>query len=391
MADLNNPERTSRSRRAVQNVPDNPEISALPRSASASELASASASTQSLSSYLATPPAFPRTLQEPSPRRLHSGPVKVRLISGSNLQETHVQAEQSSTAKPKHQAASTSQQKLHDLPLTPERKRTLSNSMPPPATPASASRPQPTPLTPVTPSPKMLPSMLPPATPVKAMRRLGLGGQNGEESASDSFSSPIVRGIPLSEMQAPFAPITNPEPEPEKFQVGQHVYLLDSRGNSVLCSDTISPAIMHMSQLCTAEPNSVGKYPNPHQFDAPNVFIIERRLRWISADGQPQAPGGAKIVYKLIPKEGNGRERMVPVRDLIVEVRFIPGDWAFYLRVDEEGNKTRLEALVQGSEVVQHKRTYTIHLAVAGTVVYRVQDEDLEEYTHTNFTGLQLG
>lgn len=158
--------------------------------------------------------------------------------------------------------------------------------------------------------------------------------------------------------------------------MGLAVYLLDRDGNSVPCSETINPATMHMTMLSTANPNSVGKYPNPHQLDAANVFLIERRMRWIPKNGGPP-----QIVYRLIPRQGVGRERLVHVRDLLMEVRFKPGDWVWYLKKDGLGNKTRLWASVKGSEVIKRKRFYTINVPISGLLVHLVQDADLEAHT----------
>ncbi|KAL2423914.1 hypothetical protein ABEF95_009775 [Exophiala dermatitidis] len=237
----------------------------------------------------------------------------------------------------------------------------------------------------------------PPPTPIKAARRQVVAkmadiemamGENGEgtevnqaETRELAMSSPmIVQSVPVPDIEPLLPRIANSPVLVEKFQIGQEVFLLDKRGNSIICSRTINPAHMHMSMLSYEDPNSVGRTYNPHQMDTPNVFIIERRLRWFSEDGQPP-DNGAWLVYKLIPRDGYGKERMVSLIYRLVQVRFKPGDTVIYLKrgVCANHHVTKLEALVRGAEVVGRKRMYTVYLSATETVVTQVHDEDLED------------
>ncbi|KAL2394065.1 hypothetical protein ABEF93_003039 [Exophiala dermatitidis] len=290
------------------------------------------------------------------------------------------------------------------LPSTPEKhKKTSLDLISLSATPASIlpirNRSNPLPMRPATPrqaeqDTSTIPN--PPPTPVKAVRRRVVVkmadiemvmGENDEGTAAyqagageSAMSSPmIVQAVPVPDIEPLLPQIPNPRLV-QKFQIGQEVFLLDSRGNSTICSDTINPAHMHMSMLSFENPNSVGNTYNPHQMDTPDVFIIERRLRWFSENGQPPPDDGAWLLYKLIPRDGYGEEKMVSLSYCLIQVRFKPGDTVIYLKKGVANHHvTKLEALVRGAEVVGRKRVYTVYLWATETVVLQVHDEDLED------------
>jgi len=203
--------------------------------------------------------------------------------------------------------------------------------------------------------------------------------QNGKgEVAGRLATTSLIRQLSAMAIQPPFTP--TPAPEIEMLEIGQEVFLLDAGGNSVLCSQTVDPSTMHMTLLSLADPNSVGKPESPHQGDAPNVFLVCERIRQLSADSRLLAPGAGRIVYELIPKDGYGRDRKVPRRELIVEVRFRPGERVFYLDGED-----RLEAQVKGAEVIRNKRVYNVRLLAQKVDKFHVGDELLEAASGNDF------
>lgn len=177
-------------------------------------------------------------------------------------------------------------------------------------------------------------------------------------------------------------PVSRPAPTRriEYLDIGQEVFILDEFGNSTLCSQSVNPTMIHMTQISTEDPNLVGKGTNRSRFDAANTFIISHRDPKGSTDDWPTVCGAGTVVYDLKSNDGYERARRVGDRDCLVGVRFRPGDWVFYLEgEDGEGRPKKWEAQVKGAEVVGAKRLYTIHVLMQRADKILVPDDLLEE------------
>lgn len=137
--------------------------------------------------------------------------------------------------------------------------------------------------------------------------------ESEESDAEVALSTPIVQA---AQLQSPFTP-SSAEPA-ERFPVGQEVFLLDAKGNSIVSSKDIKPATLELSQVCESNTESAGRARNLISSDAPNVFVVAGRYPQAASEGDPSAAEAQKIGYKLCPKDGLGRDRMTPHRDLLL-------------------------------------------------------------------------
>ncbi|KIW90698.1 uncharacterized protein Z519_08481 [Cladophialophora bantiana CBS 173.52] len=121
---------------------------------------------------------------------------------------------------------------------------------------------------------------------------------------------------------------------------------------------------------------------NPVHYDSPNIFLvlwcIAKRCTPKKADNHTS---GEKTMYHLVPKNGNDRYRLSPSGKMIVEVRFRPGGWAWYLhrRSGIDGTIIKLKALVIGAEVLHTKRVYHVSVVHLDCDRILVSHERLEE------------
>ncbi|KAI1624388.1 hypothetical protein EDD37DRAFT_410732 [Exophiala viscosa] len=273
-----------------------------------------------------------------------------------------------------------------EAPKTPEAKIIRVNDMMPPPTPVKASRSEMNvrPAPPPSPSPRTRPFLK--GSIGTDLRRARMATTTTTEVAATNttearaeagLSTPIVKA---AEIQSPFTP-SSPKLL-ERFPAGQEVFLLDARGDSIIGVERINPATFDPSQLFTINPISMARASNVRQFDAPNIFFITGRYLRTTSDGKPLAARAERIVYRISPKDGNGRDRMVPRRDLLLEVRFRPGDRVYYLE-KEDGSDTAIkwEAVVHGAEVVRDNRIYEVHVIQQKRNKILVTDDLLEAYT----------
>ncbi|KAJ9504479.1 hypothetical protein H2202_000535 [Exophiala xenobiotica] len=117
-----------------------------------------------------------------------------------------------------------------------------------------------------------------------------------------------------------------------------------------------------------AEPSSLGNVDNPARFNAPCIFRVDGR-------SPPTA-------YKLIPKNGHGPERVGARPEVLVPVRFRPGDYVYYLDGGE-----RWEAVVETVEVLKDLRRYGIFITRQGQSQALVTDDRLEIYSGQGIDG----
>ncbi|KAK5211507.1 hypothetical protein LTR41_002968 [Exophiala xenobiotica] len=192
-----------------------------------------------------------------------------------------------------------------------------------------------------TPQDQIIPSQdtVPPAAPGKAVKA-GINTQSSPDSPS------------------PRADLAN----------GTEVFLLDGQGNSVACSETVQPLDLHELPVNRAEPSSLGNVDNPARFNAPCIFRVDGR-------SPPTA-------YKLIPKNGHGPERVGARPEVLVPVRFRPGDYVYYLDGGE-----RWEAVVETVEVLKDLRRYGIFITRQGQSQALVTDDRLEIYSGQGIDG----
>ncbi|KIV87168.1 hypothetical protein PV11_02733 [Exophiala sideris] len=275
-------------------------------------------------------------------------------------------------------------QTVMEAPKTPEAKIIRANDMMPPPTPVKTSRSGMTirPPPPPSPSPRSRPILR--GSIGADLRRARMASTKMAEEATANttearaeagLSTPIVTA---AELQSPFTP-SSPELL-ERFPVGQEVFLLDAGGNSIIGVETINPAMFDTSQLFN--PITVGGAHYVPRFEAPNIFLIAGRYMRTTSDGKPLAAGAEKIVYKISPRDGNGRDRMGTRRDLLLEIRFRPGDRVYYLE-KEDGSETviKWEAVVHGAEVIQGHRIYEVYVIQQKRNKILVTDDLLEAYT----------
>jgi hypothetical protein len=194
---------------------------------------------------------------------------------------------------------------------------------------------------PTTPQGQIIPSQdtVPPPAPGKAFK-VGINTQSSPDSPS------------------PRADLAN----------GTEVFLLDGQGNSIACLEIVQPLDLHELPVNRAEPSSLGNVDNPARFNAPCIFRVDGR-------SPPTA-------YKLIPKNGHGPERVGARPELLVPVRFRPGDYVYYLDGGE-----RWEAVVETVEVLKDLRRYGIFITRQGQSKALVTDDRLEIYSGQGIDG----
>ncbi len=196
---------------------------------------------------------------------------------------------------------------------------------------------------------------------------------------SEQPSTPEDQIIPSQDTVPPSAPgkasksetstVSPDTPTPRAdLANGTEVFLLDEQGNSVACSETVQPLGLHTLPVNRADPSSVGNLENSGRFQAPCIFLVLGRCPLAAAEG--------KWAYKIIPKNGIGPERVVARRELLVPVRFRPGDYVYYL---EDGE--RWEAVVEAVEVLERLRRYNVYITRQGQSKFLVTDDLLDIYS----------
>ncbi|EXJ76706.1 uncharacterized protein A1O5_01214 [Cladophialophora psammophila CBS 110553] len=207
--------------------------------------------------------------------------------------------------------------------------------------------------------------------------------ESGSVGARSLLSIPFASSVRPSDLLNPVTPSATATTVPAKrFELGQEVFILDRDGNSVLCSRAISPTTVANTVKFDAAALEEMESISPVHYDGPNIFLV---LRCIAKRCTPKKAdnytSGENTMYHLVPKDGNGRQRLSPSGKMMVEVRFRPGDWAWYLhrRSGIDGTIIKLKALVIGAEVLHMKRVYHISVVHHGCDRILVSDERLEE------------
>ncbi|KAL6244009.1 hypothetical protein RBB50_008878 [Rhinocladiella similis] len=148
----------------------------------------------------------------------------------------------------------------------------------------------------------------------------------------------------------------------ESINVGDEVFILDGRGNSMVSTDAIEPAQLQV----TAPHNDLAglrRVRTPgHNRNSASVYMMVGTLE-IS---------GVGLAYHFVPTGAAGEARAVWRREAIVKVRFRDGERVRYT----EGGR-EWEALVESAEVVDHKRCYNVLVPGLGCGRILVTDEFL--------------
>lgn len=154
-----------------------------------------------------------------------------------------------------------------------------------------------------------------------------------------------------------------------KLKIGQQVYLLDKKGNSILWSDlNRSGAAADASAIDMQTSSSPASASELLAYS--NVFVIQGRFRRVDGANSPGT------FYKVVAQDGSGRGgRFVPACRRVLRVRFRPGDCAIYHRDQAEQqkraqgkfsnirhHKKKFLAVVVKANVLRGKRLYHIYV-----------------------------
>jgi len=206
-----------------------------------------------------------------------------------------------------------------------------------------------------------------------------------------------------SDYETPPPPPPSP---PKRFEPGTEVFVLDkmTRSNILGNGQTVGtatgslPALMQPRQVVGDRPVPLV----PSHYNAPGIFVVVSRfvVRNVHEDTRRASAATTtnsaatdslnnssvsnnKIVYRVIPRDCIGSERLVSA-DLVVEVRFKPGDWVFFQQdfVDHDGTDgvEKERAPIIGAEVLRGQRLYHVHLVHLKCDKLLVKDERLEPF-----------
>ncbi|KIW12037.1 hypothetical protein PV08_09311 [Exophiala spinifera] len=198
----------------------------------------------------------------------------------------------------------------------------------------------------------------------------GHARQSDTNVAAEESSSP--RGEPRLEETA--------SSRAENISVGDEVFILDARGNSIVSTDAVDPAQLlrvcrqqnDMAGLadCAAHPRSrqgytCGQGNGNGNGTSASIYMMTGTLEI----------QGVGLAYHFVPTGAvGGRARAAWRREAIVKVRFRAGQ---HVRYTEDG--TEWAALVESAEVVDHRRCYNLFLPASGSGRVLVTDEFLRE------------